>query len=68
MSITLSIFTGCNHEANDCEVKTPHKEEHRDWNDDTPVEAEADAFADDDVDEGQTDSASKVESAKLNSS
>ena len=52
MSITLSNFlsisTGSNHEANDCEVKTPHIEEHRVWNDDAPVEPEANACADDD--------------------
>ena len=65
MSITpsnfLSIFTGSNRVDKDCEVKTPHKEAHRVWdNDDAPVEAEADACAEDDVDEGETDS--RVES------
>ena len=65
MSMTLSNFlsisTGSNHEANDCEVKTPHIEEHKVWNDDAAVETEANACADDDVDEDETDDHVEVE-------
>ena len=64
MSIILSICPASNHESNDCEVKTPYKEEHRVWNDDAPVEAEADACADDDVDEDETDSRAEIEVGK----
>ena len=68
MSITLLIFPGSNHEANDCEVKAPHKEEHGVWNDDAPDEAEADACAEDNEGEDETDSHGEFEIGKMHRS